>query len=349
MRSPGTDPSSSGHGRRWRTRWEYCRLGTAIVLLAGPGSTLAAPPYRARVEVEASVSRTIHSGGFSLSVLDRQRYFRSYHPLGAFSESRNRELDEIGALPARGTFSLSLAVDSKHPDRPTADSLALALRQHREAYQRAQRDHPGVPHANAHGRYPLWMRARPAKAPPGTTAEDWELAAGENILAASWFEPYASYVSQWYEGIKRAGGYPPTYLTAQNEPSAHWKVDDYAAYSRLLADRMHRDHPEETALIKLTLDGVPGDREAVHEYWAYARPTVVSVRPGVAHEFSLEAPTVPGHPRAAWLEIGLARDGGFDTPASVTANGVPLPPLDLNASRGIKDYHALAQVAVPLV
>jgi hypothetical protein len=54
------------------------------------------------------LERKVSAGPFQIGELERERYFRSYHPPGMFSDERNLELDEIGATPGRGSYRIEL-------------------------------------------------------------------------------------------------------------------------------------------------------------------------------------------------------------------------------------------------
>ncbi|NQU44566.1 hypothetical protein HQ520_14845, partial [bacterium] len=201
-------------------------------------------PYKARVVVDLTKSRAIRVGAMEKSRLDRDIYFRSYHPLGMFSEERNRELAEIGALPARGCLGFNLAEDPGHPGKLEAESVGKATGAWVKAWQRAAAQHPGKRHAMAHGRFPEWMTAGNVEKEKKALLEDWERLAGKNILARELYETHADVIVEWFRVLKENNCSVPSWYTTQNEPINQWDGRDFAVYTRTVAERMRAVHPE---------------------------------------------------------------------------------------------------------
>lgn len=203
--------------------------------------------------VEPGVRREIRLGAFSLAELDRDRYFRSYHMPGLFSEERDRDLASIGAPPARGT-ALYLSFDKRHSyDDPVGGQVGKSgdsqeppqrsdfsgddfqsLVKHETTkwigvYRQAAARFPDLKHALAlNAAFPEAMR-RDGK---------------RGILAPDKYAEFSSLVVNFFSELKSSGASTPTWFTTLNEPGADWGGEAFAEYSSVMAKAMAAAHPE---------------------------------------------------------------------------------------------------------
>jgi hypothetical protein len=203
--------------------------------------------------VEPGVRREINLGPFNIGELDRDRYFRSYHMPGLFSEERDRDLASIGATPGRGT-GLYLSYDKRHTyddpvggqsgrsggnqERPERSDFSgndfQSLVKHETSkwsavYQQAATRFPGLEHALAlNAAFPEAMR-RDGK---------------RGILAQDRYAEFSALVVNFFGELKSAGASIPTWFTTLNEPGADWGGEEFAEYSSVMAKAMAAAHPE---------------------------------------------------------------------------------------------------------
>lgn len=203
-----------------------------------------------RVTPQLDIERIVSAGPFQIGELERERYFRSYHPPGMFSDERNLELDEIGATPGRGSYRIELA----HP----ADDLREITRvmsegrvhsshdpRHYWKYYKAIPDGSAAPHAIAHGRYHAWMReGLDPVTLERTAAEDWEAISVGNVPRRELYPYLADGVVGLYDHWKTKGVDYPRYYTVQNEPIWQWQTPDLAEFHNMVAERMREAHPD---------------------------------------------------------------------------------------------------------
>ena len=97
---------------------------------------------------------------------------------------------------------------------------------------------------------------------------------------------------------------------------------------------------EETAIVRLTLSGVPQTTARLTEISSYASSTLQDVTPEKPQEFKIPIAKWPGRIVSAHLYLGIARDGGFTENPKVMVNGKEVEDLDITWSKGIKDFHA---------
>jgi len=231
-----------------------------ITLLLAPLAALHAAdpaasrlPYSATIQLDLTKTRAIRMGAFEKSRLDRNIYFRSYYPPGSYSVDRNRELEEMGAVPGRGilTFDSSademnagqLEEDPQHRGRPTPGSLKRTLDSYVTAFQKAAWQHPGARHAMAFAGYPEWMRAPKAAPQKKKLLEDYEKYF-QKVPRPEFFPLYAEIIAAWFDNLKAANCPAPSWWTVQNEPSSEWQPSDLANLTRLVADTLRKQHPE---------------------------------------------------------------------------------------------------------
>lgn len=199
---------------------------------------------------ELTLERIVHKGPFHLDELERNRYFRSYHPPGMFSDERNRELEEIGAMPARGTYRIELpdpVHDLTEITRVMSEGRVHSSHDPRHYWKiyKAIPEGGAAPHAIAHGRYHPWMREglEPLHL-ESSAAEDWEAIAVGNVPRVELYEYLANGVVGLYEHWKAKGVDYPEFYTVQNEPIWQWRTADLAAFHNRVAERMREAHPE---------------------------------------------------------------------------------------------------------
>jgi len=205
------------------------------------------------LHVDAGVRRVIRLGKFQISKLDRDIYFRCYHMPGLFSAERDRELQDIGATPGRGTAPY-FSFDKQHsysdptggghgkpakgeprPQRTDFREMDFQKLVDQETekwiriYREAGRRFPGLRHALAGlGAFPEAMRR------DGAT----------EILDGKHYKDFAALLVDFFDRLKAAGCSLPAWYAAVNEPSAAWGGKEFAAYSALLARAMAEKHPD---------------------------------------------------------------------------------------------------------
>ena len=218
-----------------------------LLLLLAPGlGCAAAETPVVRVVPELAVERHIHAGPFHLGELERDRYFRSYHPPGLFSEERNRELREIGAMPGRGSYRIDLPLPPDDPEEivRTMEEGRVKSSHHAEPYEAIYRRIPPdfrAPHAIAHGRYPVWMREGVDLGQLQASAvEDWEAIGLGNVLRRDLYPSVAEGVVRLFTRWKGLGVDYPRYYTVQNEPIWQWQTEDLAAFHNRRSSRYQK-------------------------------------------------------------------------------------------------------------
>lgn len=196
------------------------------------------------VNIQAHERRSIRAGELRKSALDRNIYFRSYHMPGLFSEERDMELKELGALPGRGTGP-SYASDMRHSydaGKNAERDMGLAeLKRRVEAnnaryvqiYRAAAERFPGVRHALAcnPSSYPDEMRILDKKKHP-------------YAIVPEAYGPFSELIAHFYDVLKKGGCSVPYWMSSQNEPSWKWGGEEFARYTRTLALTMAQRHPE---------------------------------------------------------------------------------------------------------
>jgi hypothetical protein len=240
-----------------KLRGVFCK-GVALLIL--PFCSWAATAGRSQVDntvhtllVEPGVRREIKLGSFAIVELDRDRYFRSYHMPGLFSEKRDRDLASIGATPGRGT-GLYLSHDKQHTyddpvggrlgrsggneDRPQRVDFSgndfQSLVKHETSkwsavYQQAAARFPGLKHALAlNAAFPEAMRCDGKR----------------GILAPDRYAEFSSLVVNFFSELKSAGASLPAWFTTLNEPGSEWDGEEFAEYTSVMANAMAAQHPE---------------------------------------------------------------------------------------------------------
>jgi len=186
-----------------------------LLLLLAPGlGCAAAETPVVRVVPELTTERHIHTGPFHLGELERDRYFRSYHPPGLFSEERNQELQEIGAMPGRGSYRIERPSTAGFPRtrvRPMPSPTA-AIRS-------------GCARASTSGncRTARWRTGKPS----GSAT-----CSGATCIPAS--------PTGWY--ACSAGGKVLEWTTRAT--TRQWQTGDLADFHNEVARRMRQAHPE---------------------------------------------------------------------------------------------------------
>ncbi|MFI4911132.1 MAG: hypothetical protein ACIAQZ_05640 [Sedimentisphaeraceae bacterium JB056] len=193
------------------------------------------------IKVDLGTERVIKLGDFEKSQLDRDKYFRSYHMPGLFSEEMSEELKEIGALPGRGTGPY-YSYDKQH-SYDSSDMKASADRQFEKwiekqnekysgFYKKAAQRYPGLKHALAYNpNFPEKMRR-------GNEGKD------KGILASEYYDDFAKLIVGFYDKLKAEKCSYPSWYTTQNEPPYQWGAEDFAKYSAVMAKVMSRAHPD---------------------------------------------------------------------------------------------------------
>jgi beta-glucanase (GH16 family) len=205
------------------------------------------------LHVDATAQRVIRLGAFEKSELDREIYFRTYHPPGIFTEEMDRALKEIGATPGRGTAPY-FAFDTQHsygnpiggqtgrlggevgkPQRTDfsgdnfEELVEFEIRKWVEVYAEAEERFPGLRHAlSVVGAYPEAMRRDNNRA----------------LLGKDYYEDFSALVVELFDRLKAEGGSLPTWFTTENEPHWTWGADAFTQYSVVMARAMADSHPD---------------------------------------------------------------------------------------------------------
>lgn len=130
------------------------------------------------------------------------------------------------------------------------------------------------------------------------------------------------------------------------DPEGTLRIDGESDYERLAAAESILLQGEETAILKMELSGVPAMQGRRTELESYATETVLDISGRGPHEVAITVPRWQGEAKAAWLLLGLAREGGFPHNPVIELNGKELPGVDLGFSEGIAAFHAPLRVAV---
>jgi len=196
------------------------------------------------------LERKVSAGPFQIGELERERYFRSYHPPGMFSDERNLELDEIGATPGRGSYRIELprpVDDPREITRVMSEGRVHSSHdpRHYFKYYQAIPGGSAAPHAIAHGRYHTWMQeGLDSVQLESSEAEDWEAIAVGNVPRREFYEVLADGVVGLYDHWKEKGVDYPKFYTVQNEPIWQWQTPDLAEFHNMVAERMREAHPD---------------------------------------------------------------------------------------------------------
>ncbi|NQU43348.1 hypothetical protein HQ520_08680, partial [bacterium] len=105
---------------------------------------------------------------------------------------------------------------------------------------------------------------------------------------------------------------------------------------------------EETCLVRVHLSGEPARRDRVTEVSSYSTDTLLEIEPGKAICLKIVVPEWYGELSSAALHLGLARDGGFASNPKVAVNGKQLNGVDMSWSVGVKDFHTVEAIPVPV-
>jgi hypothetical protein len=217
-------------------------LGASLVLSALADRSGAA---NAVLRVEADAELRLAVDGLVADELDRLRYFRLYHFPGMFEQSLVDEMKSLRVVPGRGTGPRFAKGDPNAPEWATANAR---LRERDIAmFRRAAEQHPGVPFAIAGHSYPRSVVA--SGGDEGPDKVDPTMKVDPSVVAPQDYGRAAAAVSEWLSELKKAGASTPSYFTPINEPDAAWKDgsrsgQSHADFSRVLAERLKRDHPE---------------------------------------------------------------------------------------------------------
>ena len=196
--------------------------------------------------LEPDTTLTLRAGPHEITVVDRARYFRTYHVPGMFSDERNAELRALGAPPGRGTGPY-FGDNGGGSDRLCwSDRIDTQIANYATFYQRTAQLYPGLVHAMAGGSYPKKLASTEGNAVPVDATMKVEHVQSVPPEAHG---QAAELIARWLGAIDSAGGSKPRYFSPLNEPDASWRgtanpPQDYAAFSRVLATRLAADQPE---------------------------------------------------------------------------------------------------------
>lgn len=218
------------------------RIQILIIGLAGFAFTVQSAET-IQIRVHADTLRRIETGPFSKSGLDRDMYFRSYHVPGMFSEERNAELLEIGAVPARGTNRFPLE-PGEGGDAFDPQSRQESLSNLETIYRRAGGLYPDMVHALAYNQFAGWMRQASVATQTKDLLEDWEKLSKADVLRKDLYEPMADLFVDWFSNLKEKGVSYPDYYSVKNEPTWEWDFKDFSQYTLDVARRVHAVHPD---------------------------------------------------------------------------------------------------------
>lgn len=221
-----------------------CRYIRLFVLLAS--GFVCRPVAAVTLEIYPDELLELRAGPHAVSDVSRQRYFRTYHIPGMYSDERTAELKALGVSPARGTGPY---LGSKGGDTNRiawSASIEKQFTNYAGIYQKAASRYPGATHAMAGGSYPVPAKngaeakvqvdaTMAVKHSEGFTAED--------------FSANADLIDRWLTVIREGGGSVPRYFSPLNEPDAAWKnspnpAQDHADFAKALAIQLKANHPD---------------------------------------------------------------------------------------------------------
>ena len=210
-------------------------------------SILATQLQAATLRVEPDVKLELRAGPHSVSDINRQRYFRTYHIPGMFSDERAAEMIALGISPARGTGPY-LAHNGGDSERAGwSPKLEKQFDKYVAFYRKAEKRYPGAPHAMAGGNYP--KQKKPIEEADPAQVDATMKTSHLNGVHPDDFEQGIDLIDRWLDTIRRGGGSLPRFFSPLNEPDAAWKSSpnpsqDHADFARLMAIALKEKYPE---------------------------------------------------------------------------------------------------------
>ena len=201
----------------------------------------------ATLRIEPSLPLVIESKSHRIGDFERERYFRTYHFPGLYSNARNAQLSKIGALPGRGTGPSFSIRDNPLTDPAAKTKIQSILDEWSMYALRAEEDFPDLPYAMAGSKMPKPWTA--VEAVDGSDVDATMKIPNTLALEPRYFQDGVNLVSEWIEKIAKSGGEAPMYYSAINEPDSGWKctgdrIGSFIDYHLTLARVMRQEHPE---------------------------------------------------------------------------------------------------------
>ncbi|WOO43699.1 hypothetical protein [Rubellicoccus peritrichatus] len=201
----------------------------------------------ATLKIQPNVELELRAGPHAISDVDRERYFRTYHIPGMFTEEQAVIMQELGVSPGRGTGPY-FAHSAGDTERAGWDPVVKKqFEKYTTIYQKADERYPGVIHALAGGNYP---QSEAIKAEGDEVEVDATMIVDhKNGVKPEDFAANVDLIDRWISAIKESGATPPKYFSPLNEPDAGWKgspnpPDDHSQFARQLALAIQDKHPE---------------------------------------------------------------------------------------------------------
>jgi hypothetical protein len=213
------------------------------------------------LRVQPDVALELRAGPHAVSDINRQRYFRTYHIPGMYSDEQAAELNALGISPARGTGPY-LGHNGGDAERAGwSPEQNEQFEKYAAFYRNAKKRYPGARHAMAGGNYPVPQKASEAK---GHDAVDATMKTSHRQgVHPDDFDYCINLIDHWLETIRQGGGSLPSWFSPINEPDACWKntpdpVQDHAEFARKMALALKNKYPEVNIAGPCTAWGHPG-------------------------------------------------------------------------------------------
>lgn len=210
-------------------------------------SILTTQLQAATLRVQPDVKLELRAGPHSVSDINRQRYFRTYHIPGMFSAERAAEMIALGISPGRGTGPY-LAHNGGDSERAGwSPKLEEQFNKYVEFSRKAKKRYPGVPYAMAGGNYPQQKKTNETNNHAQVDAT--MVVSHLNGVHPDDFERCIDLIDQWFDAIRQGGGSLPRYFSPLNEPDAAWKISssppqDHTDFARQMAIALKKKYPE---------------------------------------------------------------------------------------------------------
>ncbi|MEO0793854.1 MAG: hypothetical protein AAFX93_01755 [Verrucomicrobiota bacterium] len=199
------------------------------------------------LKIEPELVLELKAGPHKIDDVARERYFRTYHIPGMFSDEQAAWMKELNISPGRGTGPYLGHNGGDTQRAGWAPKLQKQFDNYVRIYRNADERYPGVLHSLSGGNYPGSNQV--THGDNGAEVDSTMLTKDRKGVHPDDIELNVDLIDEWVSTIKAGGANPPRYFTPLNEPDAAWgktpdPAYDHAMFARQLAELFENKHPD---------------------------------------------------------------------------------------------------------